>query len=225
MNILVGCERFGGLRDALRDAGHNAWSCDLAPTAGRYTEFHIQDDVLKHLARAPNGEPWDAGVFFPDCTYLTSSAAWAFTDGPYHQKVKPGTLVGAARRAARVEAIAFALKLWDSGIPKVAVENPRGELSRHLGRPQVIQPHSFGDDASKATCLWLRNLPRLRPTGFAPPRRETLPLFGGDGSRPRWSNQTDSGQNKLSPGADRAMERARSYPGIISAMVQQWFGE
>lgn len=208
MRVLIGCERFGILREAFRRRGHDAWSCDLVPAVDG-SPFHMQGTVLGVLYAG-----WDLAVFHPDCTFLTNSAAWAYGDGPYHQRVKPGTLVGAARREAREEAVAFVRRLWAAPIPRVAIENPRGHLSRVLGRSQTVQPHQFGDDASKATCLWLKGLPPLVPTSQIAPRMV-------DG-RPRWANQTDTGQNRLPPSADRAMLRAATYPGIAAAMAEQW---
>lgn len=210
-------ERFGGLRDGFRAAGHEAWSCDLV-ASDPPSPFHIKGDVLEII-----GDGWDMAIFHPDCTYLTNSAAWAFGDGPYHQRVEAGTLVGAPRRAAREAAVSMVRSLISAPIKRKAIENPRGHLSTAIGPPtQTVHPPQFGDDASKTTDLWLFGLPKLVPTGWAEPRTGGLPLFGGDGKLPRWSNQTDSGQNKLSPSAGRAMERARTYPGIINAMVEQW---
>jgi hypothetical protein len=168
-------------------------------------------------------EPWDLAIFHPGCTYFTNSAAWAFRDPDYerypgvgyHQKVKPGTLVGAARREARERDAALVRELQDCPIPRKAFENPIGYMSTILGpASQTIQPNQFGEDASKATCLWLRNLPPLFPTKIIPPR-----IVNG---RPRWANQTDGGQNKLPPSADRAMLRAATYPGIAEAFADQW---
>jgi len=207
VRVLVGCECSGRVRDAFLARGHNAWSCDLKPAPG---SRHLQCDVLDVL-----GWGWDLGIFFPDCTYLTCSAEWAYGDGPYHQKVKPETLTGEARRAARREAVAFVMRLAESGIKRLAIENPRGHLSRAWRRPdQVIQPYEFGDDASKATCLWLNGLFPLRPTNPIAPRWV-------DG-RPRWGNQTENGQNRLSPAPERAAVRAITYPGIATAMAEQW---
>jgi hypothetical protein len=209
MRVLVGCERFGRVRDAFRRRGHAAWSCDIAADES-VSAFHLRCDVLEIL-----GDDWDLAIFHPDCTYLTSSAEWAYGDGPYHQRVKPGTLVGAARRLARESAVAFVDKLRQAPIHRIAIENPRGHLSTAIGKPaQTIHPWQFGADASKATCLWLKNLPPLVPTKIVEPRMV-------DG-RPRWANQTDSGQNKLPPSADRAMLRAATYPGIADAMADQW---
>jgi hypothetical protein len=217
MRVLVGCEKFGRVRAAFRALGHDAWSCDLLPALDG-SPFHLRCDVRTVLDR-----DWDIAIFFPDCTYLTTTAAWAFGDGPYHQPIKPGTLVGAARREARAQAIMFVFELRDAPIPCIAIENPKGFLSRAWRPPdQTIQPHHFGDDASKATCLWLKNLPRLRPTAWAEPRIDNLPLFGGTAKRPRWSNQSDAGQNNHPDRAGRAMERGATFPGIAKAFAQQW---
>jgi hypothetical protein len=209
MRVLIACERFGAVRDAFLARGHDAWSLDIAPDATGSAR-HIQDDVRLHLR-----EGWDLMIAHPDCTYLTSAAEWAYGPGPYHQKVKPGTLTGQARRDARQSAIELVREIMAAPIPRIAVENPVGVLSSRIRKPdQIIQPHQFGADASKATCLWLQGLPLLVATYRIAPR-----MIDG---RPRWGNQTDSGQNRLSPGAGRAMERARTYPGIASAMADQW---
>lgn len=211
LKILVGCEESQAVTLQLRKLGHEAFSCDLLPCSGNRPEWHLQMDVFDAIKLCN----WDMGIFFPDCTYLTCSAEWAYKDGPYHQKIKPGTLVGLARKAARQEAYIFFLKLYTCNIPRVAIENPIGVMSSLFRKPdQVIQPYNFGDDASKATCLWLRNLPILKETNFIEPR-----IING---KKRWSNQTDSGQNKLPPTVDRAKLRSKTYIGIAKAMSTQW---
>lgn len=209
MRVLVACEYSGRVREAFRKLGHDAWSCDLLP-ADDNSEFHYQGDVRDILA-----DGWDLLIAHPDCTYLTCSAEWAYSDGPYHQKVKPETLVGSARREAREKALLFVDLLMNAPIKRKAIENPRGVISTRI-RPasQYIQPHQYGHDASKITGLWLENLPPLVPTCHVQPR-----IVNG---RPRWSNQTDSGQNKLTPGPDRWKERARTYEGWAEAMANQW---
>ncbi len=222
MHVLIGMEQFGHTREAYRRRGHQAWSCDLMPTRDG-SPYHIQDDVRRHLRRAPDGCPWDLAIFHPDCTFFTNSAAWAFRDPDfdrypgvgYHQKVKPGTLVGQARRDARQRDADLVRELRDSKIPRKAFENPHGYMTKILGRPsQTIHPNQFGHDASKATCLWLFELPHLIPTRLIAPR-----MVNG---LPRWANQTDSGQNNLPPSDDRAMLRAATYPGISEAFAEQW---
>lgn len=215
MRVLVGCECSGIVRDAFLRRGHDAWSCDLKPS--ERPGPHLQCDVMTVLHMG-----WDMAIFHPDCTFITCSAEWAYGDGPYHQKVKPGTLVGAARRAARVQAIAFANALWRAPIPKIALENPVGVLSRaeNLGKPaQVLQPYNFGEDASKATCLWLKNLPILVATTYCEPR---IVIDANGKPQKRWANQTDSGQNRLSPGESRSQDRSRTYQGIAEALAAQW---
>lgn len=207
MRILIGYSRDPVLVTLLRQRGNEAFTCDLLPADH---EWHIQDDIWSVADGA-----WDWALFHPMCTYMTVSAAWAFGDGPYHQKVKPETLVGAQRRAARDEALDNFRRLLALPYPK-AIENPAPSFVSRAIRPpdQTVQPYDFGDDASKRTGLWLDRLPRLYPT-----RRVQGRMVDG---RERWANQTDSGQNKLSPGADRWLERSRSYAGIMAAMADQW---
>lgn len=208
MKVLVACECSGTVRDAFIAAGHDAMSCDLKPTESPGP--HYQGDVRDIMH-----EYFDLLIAHPDCTYLTISAAWAFKDGPYHQKLKQGTLTGAARRAARDEAIAFVKLLWSLPIARICIENPTGFLSTMWQKPsQIVQPYMFGDDASKGTCLWLKGLPLLQST-----KRIAGRIVNG---KERWANQTDSGQNKLSPSDSRAAERAVTYRGIAAAMADQW---
>lgn len=213
-SALIACEESGAVRDALREQGVQAWSCDLKPGRGKYPQYHYERDVRDLL-----DWEWDMMIAFPDCTYLTCSAEWAYGDGPYHMKLEPDTLTGAARRAARQEALDFVRLLLDAPIPRIALENPVGRIGTAI-RPasQSIQPYDFGDDASKRTCLWLKNLPLLKPTTRCPGR---WVKWKGKMVE-RWSNQTDSGQNRLGPSKTRGAERAVTYPGIAQAMAEQW---
>lgn len=207
MRWLIGYSTCSHTRAAFESLGHEVWTCDLRADPH---PRHLQCDIWDVA-----GDGWDAAVFHPTCTYLTVSAAWAFGDGPYHQRVKDDTLVGQARRDAREQALDNFRRLLALPYPK-AIENPAPSFISKAIRPpdQTIQPYEFGDDASKRTGLWLDRLPRLRPTVRVQGR-----MVNG---RERWSNQTDSGQNKLSPGADRWLERSRTYPGIAAAMGAQW---
>lgn len=238
IHVLVACERSGVIRDKLIAAGVMATSCDLAPT--EKPGPHIQGDVRDVIE---HDDRFTDMIAHPDCTFLTSSAEWAYTDGPYHQKVKPGTLVGEARRKARVEALEFVEFLWKSKIKRVAIENPHGCINSRLPfmpKPQYVQPYQFGDDASKRTGLWVRGYPKLvlDPSKYVQPRWvccgmvldvEKVGKYGCpncEGERkplPRWANQTNGGYNKLSPSADRWMDRSRTYDGIADALVEQWF--
>jgi len=193
--ILVACEYSGRVRDAFRKLGHDAWSCDLLP-AETPSPYHYQCDLREVLDKG-----WDMLIAFPDCTFVCGSGIHWNDRGR-----------GWERTEAAVE---FFRMLWEQPIHYIALENPIGILSKRICKPtQIIQPHQFGDDASKATCLWLKNLPSLSPTKHIAPR-----IVGG---KKRGSNQTDSGQNRLGPSDDRWKERSRTYQGIADAMADQW---
>ena len=196
MRVLVGCEYSGRVRNAFREAGHDAWSCDLLPSEDD-SPFHIQGDVLPLLDQG-----WDLGIFHPPCTYLAVS-------GLHWNKRDP------ARAAKTEEALDFVRALMSAPITRIAVENPVSCISSRIRKPdQIIQPYEFGEDASKKTCLWLKNLDLLTPTQMVAPR-----LVDG---KPRWSNQTDSGQNRLGPSEGRWKERSRTFVGVAKAMAEQW---
>lgn len=174
-------------------------------------------------------------IAHPPCTYLTIAAEWAYKD-EQKKRIKPGTLIGAARRQAREEAIEFVMMLANADIPRIVIENPVGVLSSRWRKPdQFIQPYEFGDDASKKTCLWLKGLSPLRPTGYVEPRmvccgsviesgdKYGCPNCGGEKvARPRWGNQTNGGQNKEPPGKDRWKIRSTTWQGWADAMADQW---
>lgn len=228
MRVLIGCETSGIVREAFRAKGHEAWSCDLLP-AQDGSEWHLQGDLFL----AAISQYWDLLIFHPECTYLTNSAAWAFSDPDYrrypgvgyHQRVKPGTLVGAERRAARELAAEFAVRGMELPIRRIAMENPIGALSTLYRVPdQIIHPSWYGEDASKATCLWFKNLPPLDipPAHLHHPGRMVEWPRGSGRMRRRWSNQTDSGQNRVTPSDTRWQVRSNTYPGIARAMSEQW---
>ena len=193
MRVLVACEFSGTVRRAFRARGIDAWSCDLLPSDDN-SEHHLQGDVLEVL-----NDGWDMMIAHPPCTYLAVS-------GLHWNKRVPG------RAQKTEEALTFVRQLLDAPIPYIALENPVSCISSRIRKPdQIIQPWWFGDDASKKTCLWLKNLP---------PLTETNRLPGDD--KTRRANQTASGQNKLGPSADRWKLRSLTYPGIAQAMAEQW---
>lgn len=195
MRVLVACEYSGIVRNAFALAGHDAHSCDLLPT--EQPGNHIQGDVISVL-----NDGWDLMIAHPPCTYLCSS-------GLHWNKKFPN------RQKRTDQALDFVRILLDCKIPKIALENPIGCISTQIKKPsQIIQPHQFGHDASKATCLWLKGLPLLRATKHIEPR-----IIG---NKKRWANQTDSGQNRLSPSDLRWKERSTTYQGIADAMAAQW---
>lgn len=222
MNVLIACECSGTVRDAFRDAGHDAISCDLKPCE-RGSLFHIQGDALEAIA----SRHWDMVIAHPECRYLCSS-------GLHWNKRRPERAEKTERAYAFVMAMVDALgryaKSW-------CIENSIGCLSSRWRKPnQIVQPWQFGHDASKATCLWLKGLPLLNPTDIVDPEwaccGERIPSAAGKYTCPHccgekkprqvWSNQTATGQNRLPPGPNRSADRARTYVGIAKAMVSQW---
>jgi hypothetical protein len=154
MNVLVGCEQFGRVRDAFRALGHDAWSCDIEP-AEPFSSYHLRGDVLS--SSVLNFRKWDLAIFFPPCTYLCSS-------GLHWNKRVP------ERQAKTEKALKFVNALLSLPIEKIALENPVGCISTKIRKyDQKIQPWMFGEDASKGTCLWLKGLPKLVPTKIVPP--------------------------------------------------------
>lgn len=199
LKVLVACEESGAVRDAFIARGHYAMSCDFQ--ASRTAGPHWQGDVMEIIYAG-----WDLMVAHPPCTFLSSS-------GLHWNKRRP-------ERAAQTEAaLDFVRVLLNAPIPKIALENPVGCISSRIRKPdQIIQPYDFGDDASKATCLWLKGLPRLVPTCRIPGR---IVIQNGKEVE-RWTNQTDSGQNILGPSEDRQRERSKTYAGIAAAIADQW---
>ena len=195
MRVLIACEYSGSVRDAFRALGHDAMSCDLLPTD--VPGPHHQGDVRDVL-----DDGWDLMVAHPPCTYLSVSGMhW--------------TARGLRDPQLTEDSLDFVRLLMAAPIPRVAIENPISVISSRIRKPdQIIQPHQFGHDASKSTCLWLKGLPLLRPTSNVEPR-----IVNG---RKRWGNQTDSGQNRLAPSADRWKVRSATYAGIANAMADQW---
>lgn len=214
MKVLIGYSTSTETLLAFQRRGHDVWTCDLLPAEHKN---HLHCDIWEVAE-----DSWDLGIFHPMCTYLTTSAAWAFKDGPYHQKVKPETLVGQARREARAEAVENFKRLDALPYPH-AIENPAPSFVSTLYRKpnQTIQPYEFGDDASKRTGLWLKKLPKLVPTRRVAGRMVESPRGSGK-FKERWANQTDSGQNRLSPSKNRWLERSKTYTGIANAMGEQW---
>lgn len=196
MKILIACEYSGRVREAFRNRGHNVMSCDFLPSEDN-SPHHYQGDIRDLL-----NEYWDLMIAHPPCTFLAVS-------GLHWNKRIPG------RAEKTEEALDFVRLLMGVGIGKIAIENPISCISSRIRKPdQIIQPWQFGEDASKSTCLWLKGLPPLTPTRRVEPR-----MVAG---KPRWGNQTDSGQNNLGPSEDRWKERSRTFQGIASAMADQW---
>jgi hypothetical protein len=195
VNVIIGCECSGEVRRAFRALGHNAWSVDLKP-AEDGSPHHIQGDVLDNL------DGWDIGIFHPDCTYPANSGVqWLHTQPERWQFLD--------------ESCAFFLKLWNAPIDLIGIENPvmHGHAKQRIGmqQTQTIQPWWFGEEAFKATCLWLRGLPPLVPTNKLTPPKP------GTEEHKRWSKV-----HREPPGPNRKANRSRTFPGIAQAMAAQW---
>ena len=182
MKVLVACEFSGVVRDAFRNRGHDAWSCDLLPSESQ-SRFHYKAAVQDIL----NALKWDIMIAHPPCTHLAVSGARWFKGKEIEQQ----------------EAIRFVRMLMDAPVARIAIENPISIISTRIRKPeQIIQPWQFGHGETKATCLWLKNLPRLIPTN----------IVGGRNAR----------VHKEPPSPDRWKNRSRTYQGIADAMADQW---
>lgn len=221
MRVLVACEFSGTVRRAFRARGHDAWSCDLLPAEDE-SPFHLQEDVrvvLEHTGRSDlcPGWTWDLLIAHPPCTYLSSS-------GLHWNKRRP------ERALKTEEALRFVAFLMGLPIERIVIENPDGCIGTRLHPERLgftrqrIQPHMFGEDASKWTALWIKGLPPLDIPAeelWHPGRLVEWPKGSGKMVR-RWSNQTDSGQNRLGPYEGRGLDRARTYEPIAAAMAARW---
>lgn len=180
MRVLVACEYSGRVRDAFLQAGHDAMSCDLLPTDEPGP--HYQGDVRDVLDSG-----WDLMIAHPPCTHLAVSGARWFKD----------------KLVEQAEALDFVRMLMAAPVERIAIENPVSIISSRIRKPdQIIQPWQFGHGETKATCLWLKNLPKLVPTSIVEGREARI--------------------HRMPPGPDRWKERSRTYPGIAAAMAAQW---
>ena len=180
MKILIACEYSGTVREAFSKLGHDAWSCDILET--EIPGNHLQCDVREIL-----GDGWDMMIAHPPCTHLAVSGARWFKD----------------KKVEQAEALEFVRLLLDAPIQRIALENPISIISSHIRKPdQIIQPWQFGHGETKATCLWLKNLPKLQPTNIVEGREQRI-----------W---------KMPPGENRWKERSRTFEGIAQAMANQW---
>jgi site-specific DNA-cytosine methylase len=180
LRVLVACEFSGVVRDAFTAQGHRAASCDILPT--ETLGEHYQKDVREILDLG-----WDLMIAHPPCTHLAVSGARWFKD----------------KKAEQAQALEFVRLLLDAPIERIALENPVSIISSRIRKPdQVIQPWQFGHGETKATCLWLKNLPKLAPTNIVDGREARI--------------------HRMSPGPDRWKERSRTFLGIAQAMAAQW---
>jgi site-specific DNA-cytosine methylase len=202
MRVLVACEYSGIVRDAFTKLGHDAWSCDILPTESLGN--HIQDDILKHL-----DNNWDLMIAHPPCTYLSNAGIRWFNEEKYGEKAK-------LRKQLRLEALDFVKKLYYCNIPKICIENPVGYLNHNFKKPdQIVQPYFFGDEESKRTCFWFKNLKPLEHTKLVKPKIYAYYKTGRKIGKPIYFHEYNSGK-------DRAKIRSKFWNGIAEAMAAQW---
>ncbi len=186
MRVLIACEFSGAVRRAFRERGHDAWSCDLLP-AEDGSPYHLQTDAIHASYGMLHLDPWELMICHPPCTHLSVSGARWFKKKTVEQ----------------LEALAFVKTLLAAPIHHIALENPISIISSRIRKPdQVIQPWQFGHGETKATCLWLKNLPKLTPTKIVEGREARV--------------------HRAPPGPDRWKERSRTLQGIADAMADQW---
>jgi len=203
MRVLVACEYSGRVRDAFIRGGHDAMSCDLAPTD--VPGPHYEGDVMDIIT-----DNWDLLIAFPPCTYLTLTGNKWFK--PEFADRFP------ERHQQRKDAIDFFMQIANMPIPRIAIENPIGIMSSHYRKPdQIIQPWQFGFPTTKATCLWLKNLPLLKPTNIVEKGEVVISKSGNRMSK--WYYETS--KLPLKNGA-RAKARSVTFQGVADAMADQW---
>jgi len=207
VKILVACEESQAVTIELRKRGHDAFSCDVQECSGGHPEWHIKDDVLKHLT-----DGWDMMIAFPPCTHLAvSGAAW------FEEKRKDGR---------QQQGIDFFMAMVNAPIEKIAVENPVSIMSKIYRKPdQIINPYYFGDPVPKKTCLWLKNLPPLyhnaQPNLFDDKVTHVEPEYI-IGKRDGKKYSLIHYQTITKDPAERGKIRSKTFPGIARAMAEQW---
>lgn len=231
MKVLVACEESQAVTKELRKLGHEAYSCDLLPCSGNHPEWHFNCDVFEVIksygGKLQNGktlkssQKWDLMIAHPPCTYLAvSGARWYYhpDDKDLPTKDRRPHPKFPNRIQHREEAVNFFIKLLEAPIDKIAVENPVGIISSRYRKPnQTVQPWMFGDEATKTTCFWTKNLPDLTPTNIVG-KGERI-VFKSGKSQPKWYSDA---LVKAKTGAERQTLRSKTFPGLAKAIAQQW---
>lgn len=214
--ILIACEESQAITKEFRNLGHEAFSCDLLPASGGHPEWHIQGDVFEIIN---NG--WDLMVAHPPCTFVTGSGVqWLSHPDDKHLPFdarRPHPKYP-TRRQDMLDSVEFVKALYNSNIHQIAIENPVGLLSSRWRKPdQIVQPYMFGDEATKTTCLWLKNLPRLTPTNIVGKGERTV--FASGKSHPKWYADALA---KAKTKEERQTLRSKTFPGMAKAIAEQW---
>lgn len=204
MKVLIACEESQRVCIEFRKLGHEAYSCDILECSGGHPEWHIQEDVLEIL-----NLDWDLIIAHPPCTYLTNTGNKWFNIEKYGDDAME-------RWYQRRKAINFFMAFTRNKCEKIAIENPIGCMSTYYRKPdQIIHPYMFGDPERKATCLWLKGLPKLIPTNIVEPN--IIKYKNGKGTDSPWHMNTMKLPKEL-----RSRERSKTFHGIAKAMAEQW---
>ncbi len=208
--ILIACEESQAITKAFRKLGYNAYSCDLLPCSGGHPEWHIQGDAI---AEAYSGK-YDMMIAHPPCTYLAvSGARWLYNkDGSRNEE----------RYENQAEALDFVQQLMNAPIEHIAIENPISVISSHIRKPdQIVHPYMFGDKASKSTCLWLKNIPKLIPTDIVE-KGEFVEWIGKNGKKKRQAKWYLDALSKARTPGERRTLRSKTFQGMADAIADQW---
>lgn len=219
MKILVACEESQTITKELRALGHEAFSCDILPCSGGHPEWHRHQDVFEVI-----NEGWDMMIAHPPCTFLSVSGAQWY----YHPKDKHLPTEDRRphpnfpnRAKDREDAVKFFLKLAKAPIDKIAIENPIGIMSSRWRKPnEIVQPYMFGDEATKTTCFWTKNLPKLEPTEMVGKGERVV--FKSGKSMPKWYAEA---LTKAKTKAERQTLRSKTFMGMAKAIAEQWTRE
>lgn len=231
LRVLVACEESQVVTKELRKLGHEAFSCDLLPCSGGHPEWHFNTDIFGVIenrgGELQNGEKvklmknWDLMIAHPPCTYLAvSGAQWYYHPDDKKlpvEKRRPHPRYP-NRKKDREDAVKFFLALANAPIEKIAIENPIGIISSRWRKPdQIVQPYQFGDEATKTTCLWLKNLPKLKPTKVVGKGERVF--FKSGKSQPKWYSDAFV---KAKSHQERSTMRSKTFQGFAKAMARQW---
>lgn len=212
LNVLVACEESQAVTKHFRALGHNAYSCDLLDASGGQPQWHIKGDALQ--IAYDTSYDWDLMIAHPPCTYLAvSGARWLYNkDGSRNED----------RWVKQAEGLAFVRKLLEAPIQYIALENPVSVISTQIRKPdQIVQPYHFGDEASKKTCLWTKNLPNLEHTDVVG-KGEMIEWIGKDGKTKRQPKWYYDALSKAKSPEERRTLRSKTFSGIARAMATQW---
>ena len=208
--VLIACEESQAVTLAFRKLGFEAYSCDILPCSGGYPDFHYHQDVFEVIDKG-----WDLMIAHPPCTYLSVS-------GARHLNNKDGT-PNEERNENQRQALVFVYKLMMANIPRIAIENPVSVISSKLRKPdQIVQPYWFGDSASKSTCLWLTNLPKLVPTNMVDKGQFKEWIDSKSGKPKRQAMWYYEALQKAKSPEERRGMRSKTFQGMADAMASQW---